>query len=586
MKKMTCLVLALIMALGSIPALADNVSGDWEYEKGTNGLIITKYTGDDKNVEIPMIIDKQYVRKIGDFAFAGSDIESVTFPPTIEYIGHSAFAYCLDLKVLYFNRMEVSIAGVKTNIGMQLGPNSVQYPAFVGCDLEKVYGPENSSVAVEFDSVFCTYGDELRYCDLSVFDTLTEKITIERNGTFEKDITDNFSILALTGFIDGQLCYSAEESDKPLLGDEIKITLMGKQTDSITKDKKTVLTIKNNWIRETLYDQNGNAVSDKCYLAYGDYFKYYLESFIAEDTNANLIINEIGDKAVITGALNPLGVRVIFVPAYYNSKPVEIQHGAFSLCRNLWEVGYEEGFSGDYLGNLGNAKNVTLPKGLTKIVPYAFFASDIANVVIPGSVESIGSMAFTSCDNLSRIIIGRGNLKSIGENYSITFDNSIWVQHVYIPKTVEFIHDNEFNGWWFGYKGCVVIGPSTRGEGLTFHVEKGSFAEEYAKKHNIKYEYYSEINLDGKENIEVIKALCEEMGMQINYFDKNQQILLAIGENRQIFIENENAIVINNYAKYTHSFNKDTLPTDIIKTLANADVEYCEELNSILVNYR
>jgi hypothetical protein len=66
----------------------------FNYESdGTNGLIITGYTGTARDVIIPAGIDGRAVTGIGYNAFAGKQLTGVTIPNSVTSIGESAFEY-------------------------------------------------------------------------------------------------------------------------------------------------------------------------------------------------------------------------------------------------------------------------------------------------------------------------------------------------------------------------------------------------------------------------------------------------------------------------------------------------------------
>lgn len=75
-------------------------SSDFEYTSGDSGISISKYTGKDKNIVIPEIIDGKNVYKIEKSAFAGSDIEYVVIPKTVTKAEDGAFSDCSSLETL------------------------------------------------------------------------------------------------------------------------------------------------------------------------------------------------------------------------------------------------------------------------------------------------------------------------------------------------------------------------------------------------------------------------------------------------------------------------------------------------------
>ncbi len=82
------------------------VDGESSYDgysyKISNGfVVITGYEGTEKDLVIPEKIEDMYVRELSEKAFYGkSDLQSVTLPRYLNYIGSSAFNNCTGLKEL------------------------------------------------------------------------------------------------------------------------------------------------------------------------------------------------------------------------------------------------------------------------------------------------------------------------------------------------------------------------------------------------------------------------------------------------------------------------------------------------------
>ncbi len=75
-------------------------STDFEYTSDDGKISISKYTGKDKSIAIPEVIDGKSVYKIEKGAFAGSDIEYVVIPKTVTKIEDGAFSGCGSLETL------------------------------------------------------------------------------------------------------------------------------------------------------------------------------------------------------------------------------------------------------------------------------------------------------------------------------------------------------------------------------------------------------------------------------------------------------------------------------------------------------
>ncbi len=67
---------------------------EYVYQIENDKVIITKYTGVSPNVDLPKRIDDKIVNAIGENAFYGSAIHTVTIPDTVLSIGKSAFSNC------------------------------------------------------------------------------------------------------------------------------------------------------------------------------------------------------------------------------------------------------------------------------------------------------------------------------------------------------------------------------------------------------------------------------------------------------------------------------------------------------------
>ena len=85
---------------GAISASAYYSEDDvWEYDFDNEGIEITRYCGNDKNVVIPSVIDDKKVTSISSSAFSyNSSVTSVTIPDSVTSIGDEAFNSCTNLK--------------------------------------------------------------------------------------------------------------------------------------------------------------------------------------------------------------------------------------------------------------------------------------------------------------------------------------------------------------------------------------------------------------------------------------------------------------------------------------------------------
>ena len=70
------------------------------HEPGIGGLSITGYEGEEEEIVIPSEIDGEPVVEIGEYAFMGWSLTSVTVPEGVKKICDGAFYECANLETL------------------------------------------------------------------------------------------------------------------------------------------------------------------------------------------------------------------------------------------------------------------------------------------------------------------------------------------------------------------------------------------------------------------------------------------------------------------------------------------------------
>ena len=106
-------------------------SGNYMYGSYEDGTYIVRYLGDEKNVTVPTEIDGKKINAVGDGAFFGTSIESVTIPGEIKNVSNFAFSCCPNLK--------------KADI--QEGVEDLGVNAFRSSALEEVNIPDSARVS-------------------------------------------------------------------------------------------------------------------------------------------------------------------------------------------------------------------------------------------------------------------------------------------------------------------------------------------------------------------------------------------------------------------------------------------------------
>lgn len=101
MKKLVCLSgLAVLCAALLSCAWAETVFGSWVYTLNDEGrAVVVRYSGSEREVELPWNLQGHLVTEIGPEAFAGNTaMESITLPVGVTVIRENAFRDCTSLK--------------------------------------------------------------------------------------------------------------------------------------------------------------------------------------------------------------------------------------------------------------------------------------------------------------------------------------------------------------------------------------------------------------------------------------------------------------------------------------------------------
>lgn len=177
------------------------------------------------------------------------------------------------------------------------------------------------------------------------------------------------------------------------------------------------------------------------------HYKKDMQKFKTDDYTANMIPKfkevEIVNMAVKNGAVN--------IPAKIEGNPVfRIRKAAFRNNESL--------------------KTVNFGKSVKNIGERAFLGcTGIETLRIPGNVKVIEGRAFAQCSNLKKVYIANGTTHISFR----AFVRCRKLEEIHIPSSVGMIEENAF-------KGC---------KSLVIYCQENSFAHEYAKENNIKFEF-------------------------------------------------------------------------------------------------
>ena len=124
----------------------------------------------------------------------------------------------------------------------------------------------------------------------------------------------------------------------------------------------------------------------------------------------------------------------------------EMQYGKYFTYRNIDEDGDRQYDSVEITNCNGSANSISIPSKMnglpvTRIGDSAFKQCSSTTVVIPDTVESIGSLAFNNCTDLESVIIG-SNVETIG---TWAFYKCSKLKSIIIPNSVTNIGSRAFS---------------------------------------------------------------------------------------------------------------------------------------------
>ena len=179
-------------------------------------------------------------------------------------------------------------------------------------------------------------------------------------------------------------------------------------------------------------------------------------------------IEYIGDCAfqncdAFCGVEVPLGIKSIGSHAFFGCKNIT----QFFVPNSVVTIGLYA------FASCSNMKKIRLPDQMERIASCAFEYSGLEQVHIPRGLNSIEFAAFFGC-RLSDVVIPDG-VEAIAANAF----GYMPLNNVYFPKSVKRIETKyRYESFWY----C-------QSQGTTFHVYKGSYMEQVAKKENFTIKY-------------------------------------------------------------------------------------------------
>lgn len=468
---------------------------------------IIKYMGNDKNIVVPDYIEGLPVTQLAPYCFSYYTnnhhsnpecfyIESVQLPDSIEYIGINAFEDC---RYLHTINIPKNLWRLEENV-------------FKSCkslkELDFSHGitgicPDALNGTAITDLVVTSKKAGLDFFSYALRGTVIENLTIVTTSTnFEDYSLENNTLKTLN--VNGTIEHNVDAISDKAFGDAATAHIP--ETINLYNDFHTdvfevlegvygyvcELSDENNeWYtfiqatepREILtengfqyyIDGKGNAVISKCVVP--------LES---DTTNTIIVPRRLGGATVTTIGYKSFSQRKFITAVEIPDTVTHIQSSAFASCYDLEEVKIGSGLKSigyaafDYCSSL---KHINIPEGVKTLGTYTFYDcqnltslsakgvtavrdsafeySGITDVEFSPEFYSVGSYAFSSCDNLKSFKYD-SNLTDIGEyafKYSaierFTFNDNLLatsegifesskIREVVLPANLVIIGDSTF----------------------------------------------------------------------------------------------------------------------------------------------
>lgn len=445
----------------------EKLYGDFVYkyidDAGTvenSEIKIMKYMGNQKNVVVPDYIEGLPVTELAPYCFSyytnnhhsNHDcfyIETVKLPDSIRTIGINAFEDC---RYLHTINIPKDLLRLEENV-------------FKSCKSLKELDFSNGIGGICADAlngtaitdlVISSKKRGLDFFSYALRGTVIENLTIITNSTYFEDyslendtlktlnvngtIEHNFDAISDKAFGDASIAHTPETIN--LYNDfhtdvfEVLEGVYGYSCEPSDEKEEWYTFTKSTEPREILtengfqfyLDKRGNAVISKCVVP--------LES---DTANTIIIPRRLGGATVTTIGYKSFANRKFITSVEIPDTVTHIQSSAFAKCNDLAEVKIGSGLKSigyaafDYCSNL---KSINIPEGVKTLGTYTFYDcqnltslsakgvtavrdsafeySGIADVEFSPEFNSVGSYAFSSCDNLKYFKYD-SNLTDIGE---------------------------------------------------------------------------------------------------------------------------------------------------------------------------
>ncbi|MGM9978879.1 MAG: leucine-rich repeat protein [Clostridium sp.] len=580
--------------------LKSSSNTEYEYEDTENGIIITKYIGNESNIVIPDSIDGKSVTIIGDSAFYDNDellsvsmgnsiksiennafydcngLTSITIPDNVEYIGDYAFQSCDNLKKLVLGKSVKTIGNDAFeycgNIEeITISDNIETIGSYVFYGLEKIKKLIIPLGVTNINEIFYNFAS----LEEIVVDSNNKNYSSDNGVLYNKDKSklikypasksgETYNILTSTKTIENNAFCDCDGLTSVTIPDNVEY-IGDYAFQSCDNLKKLVLGKSVKTIGNDAFEYCGNieeiTISDNIETI-GSYVFYGLEKI-------KKLIIPLGVTNINEIFYNFASLEEIVVDS--NNKNYSSDNGVLYNKDKSKLIKYPASKSGETYNILTSTKTIE---------NNAFCDCDgLTSVTIPDNVEYIGDYAFQSCDNLKKLVLGK-SVKTIGND---AFEYCGNIEEITISDNIETIGSYVFYGLEKIKKLIIPLGVTNINE---IFYNFASLEEIVVDSNNKNYSSDNGV-LYNKDKSKLIKypvskaeesysILTSTKTIENNaFYDCNSLASITIPDNVEY---------IGEYAFFNCDNLKKLVLGKSVKTIGNDAFEYCRNIEEITIS--